>query len=387
VPDWDGPNWNKPRAGRPFAIWAALSLACCALAYCSLFTWYPGIVASYGVNFRRALTWELLRWNLWLPVAALILRWNRAAQLRGPTGALRYGAAALFFPALHIALVLAAYFPFSPAGLVAFLRHRAYVLMPDYLTGIVICGLVLGLAHAWRQQSRAAQLETQLAQAQLEALKMQLHPHFLFNTLNAVAALQLEDPETARRMLVRLSDFLRATLESAGVHEVTLSREVDFVSRYLEIERVRFPKKLAVEIEIDPGARDALVPNLILQPIVENAIRHGIAAKACAGRVQIHACRSNGSLQLRVRDTGPGLKGANPQALHLVGCGVGRGYNAGSHSGRGLAITRARLQRMYGAAASLSLRNAPGGGLEVEIEIPYAMASAQADRAANGAHA
>jgi two-component system LytT family sensor kinase len=284
-------------------------------------------------------------------------------RLRGAYALIRHAASALFFPALHIALLLAAYFPFSPAGLVALLRHRAYVLIPDYLTGIVICGLMLGLAHAWREQARAAQLETQLAQAQLEALKMQLHPHFLFNTLNAVAALQLEDPETARRMLVRLSDFLRATLENAGVHEVSLSREVDFVSRYLEIERVRFPKKLAVEIEIDPGARDALVPNLILQPIVENAIRHGIAAKACAGRVQIQAGRRNGSLQLRVRDTGPGLNGA-PQPV------------GGGHSGRGLAITRARLERMYGAAACLSLRNAPGGGLEVEIEIPFAAAHA-----------
>jgi two-component system LytT family sensor kinase len=361
--NWNVSNWNAPRAGRRFATWAALSLGCCALAYCSVFTWYPGSVASYGVDFRRALTWELLLWNLWLPVAALILRWNRGVRLRGAYALIRHAASALFFPALHIALLLAAYFPFSPAGLVALLRHRAYVLIPDYLTGIVICGLMLGLAHAWREQARAAQLETQLAQAQLEALKMQLHPHFLFNTLNAVAALQLEDPETARRMLVRLSDFLRATLENAGVHEVSLSREVDFVSRYLEIERVRFPKKLAVEIEIDPGARDALVPNLILQPIVENAIRHGIAAKACAGRVQIQAGRRNGSLQLRVRDTGPGLNGA-PQPV------------GGGHSGRGLAITRARLERMYGAAACLSLRNAPGGGLEVEIEIPFAAAHA-----------
>jgi len=210
-----------------------------------------------------------------------------------------------------------------------------------------------------------------------------------------VAALQLEDPETARRMLVRLSDFLRATLENAGVHEVSLEREVDFVSRYLEIERVRFPKRLAVEIRIDPGTRDALVPNLILQPIVENAIRHGIAAKACAGRVEIHARRRNGSLQLRVRDTGPGLNGANPQALHLV-CGGrnGRGHDgsghnggySGGYNGRGLAITRARLERTYGAASRLSLRNAPGGGLEVEIEIPFATAPAQTDGTATGAH-
>jgi hypothetical protein len=125
--NWNVANWNESRAGHRLAVWAALSLACCALAYCSLFTWYPGSVASYGVDFRRALTWELLRWNLWLPVAALILRWNRAAPPRGIAAALRYAASAILFPALHIALLLAAYFPFSPAGLVAFLRHRAYV--------------------------------------------------------------------------------------------------------------------------------------------------------------------------------------------------------------------------------------------------------------------
>jgi two-component system, LytTR family, sensor kinase len=336
-----------------YAVWGLLVLACSAMAFCSVFTWYPGSVVQYGVDFRRALTWELLRWNLWLPIAAMILRSKHRF-------ALAYGLLALLFSAFHDVLLIALYFPSSPFGTLSLLRHRAYVLLPDFLGGIVISGLVLGLAHAWREQSRAATLEAQLAQAQLEALKMQLHPHFLFNTLNAIAALQLEDPETARRMVVRLSDFLRATLENSGAREISVDREVDFVSRYLEIERVRFPSTLTVEITIDPETRDALVPNLILQPIVENAIRHGIAAKASGGHVEIRAVRQNGCLQLSVRNTGPGLGAA---ALRVSG------------TGRGLAITRNRLERQYGSTAYLSIQNASGGGVEVSIRLPFVTTS------------
>jgi len=166
--------------------------------------------------------------------------------------------------------------------------------------------------------------------------------------------LQTEDPETAQRMLVRLADFLRLTLENSAVQEVSLRREIDFLSRYLEIERMRFPQRLAVEFTVDPAMLDARVPNLILQPIVENAIRHGIAAKASPGRLEVGASRRNGSLLLRVRDTGPGL-------------------TAPPTEGIGLANTRERLGRLYGTASRLSLENAPGGGLEVIIEIPLTM--------------
>jgi LytS/YehU family sensor histidine kinase len=152
-------------------------------------------------------------------------------------------------------------------------------------------------------------------------------------------------------MLVRLADFLRLTLEGAAVQEVSLRREVDFLARYLEIERIRFPKKLSVEFNLDPGVLEARVPNLILQPIVENAIRHGIALKTGPGRIEIGACARNGSLLLHVRDTGPGL-------------------NSSPAAGIGLTNTRERLHRMYGGAARLALQNVPGGGLEASIEIP-----------------
>ena len=331
--------------------WFCLSLACSLFAVSSVYSWYPKTIPGRVLNFRYALIWELLRWNLWLPLAALILRIDahrRAGPVRTPVW---YASACLGFPLLHIALRLALYYPLSPVGLVIFLRKRSASLIPEMLTDVIITALILGWAHARGEESRASRLQVQLAQAQLEALKMQLHPHFLFNTLNAISALQLDDPPAAQKMLVRLSEFLRLTLENSGAQMVSVEREVEFLTRYLEIERSRFPQKLSVHISVDPEARSVLVPNLILQPLVENAIRHGIAAQVAPGRVEVHAARVNGSLSLRVFDSGPGIVGA-------------------VHRGRGLTITQSRLDRLYGSASRLSIENVAGGGLEVRLEIP-----------------
>jgi len=288
---------------------------------------------------------------LWLPIAAALGRWGPRPQARRPVlAALWYVGCAVAVAILHTALVVALYFPLSPAGLAAMLRHRPYALLPDLLAGVTVCGLILGLALARAGEVRASQLEAQLAQAQLEALRMQLHPHFLFNTLNAIGSLEME--ERARRMLVRVSDFLRLTLQDAGVQRVTLAREVEFLAQYLEIERTRFADRLTVEIAVDAEAREAMVPNLILQPIVENAVRHGISARAAAGTVGVYASRSNGSLVLRVRDSGPGLHGS-------------------VRTGRGLAITRSRLDGLYGGNARLAMENGAAGGFEVRIELPF----------------
>src|SRR5260370_730628 len=248
-------------AARRWAVWSGLALGCSLFALCSVFGWYP-IKRGFGPDWNQALLWELLRWNLWLPLAALILRLERALrtrQLSRARLAMLYAAAIVSFPALHSVLLTAIYFPLTAAHLGAFLRYRLFVMIGDFLSGIIVCGLVLGLAHARsyylrlrEEEVRTSHLEAQLAQAQLEALKMQLHPHFLFNTLNAISALQTEDLEAAQRMVVRLADFLRLTLENSGVQEVTLEREVDFLARYLEIERIRFPNKLTVEMHIYP---------------------------------------------------------------------------------------------------------------------------------------
>jgi two-component system LytT family sensor kinase len=204
---------------------------------------------------------------------------------------------------------------------------------------------------------RAARLQTQLTQAQLEALKMQLHPHFLFNTLHSISALLHRDPDGADRMIARLGDFLRLTLENSGAQEVSLQKELDFLTCYLEIERVRFQDRLTTSVEVEPAALDAPVPNLILQPIVENAIRHGVAQTRGPGRVEISAKREHGSLRIRVRDNGPGLAAITRP-------------DEGLREGLGLSNTRARLEQLYGAAHRFELENAPGGGLIVTLEIP-----------------
>ncbi len=201
---------------------------------------------------------------------------------------------------------------------------------------------------------RSAQLGAQLAQAQLQALRMQLHPHFLFNTLNAISTLVHKDPEAADRMIARLSELLRLTLENVGVQEVPLAKELEFLERYPEIERTRFADRLVVRMEIAPETLDARTPYLILQPLVENAIRHGIAARASAGRIVVSARRDDGMLVLEVGDDGPGMASG-----------------AAAKSGVGISSTRARLEKLYGSAQRFELRNAEHGGVVATLAFPF----------------
>ncbi len=202
----------------------------------------------------------------------------------------------------------------------------------------------------------AAQLQTQLVQAQLDSLKMQLHPHFLFNTLHTISALVHEDPEAAERMIAQLSEMLRLSLDNAGLHEVPLREELHFLDLYLEIEQIRYADRLRVKYEIEPETRDALVPNLVLQPLVENAVRHGIAPKTAGGEISISAARQNGNLMIRIVDNGAGLKS---DGVTLSKAGVG------------LSATRGRLERMYGSSQSMILRDLAAGGVEVRVVVPF----------------
>jgi LytS/YehU family sensor histidine kinase len=228
---------------------------------------------------------------------------------------------------------------------------------------IQIYWLIVLVVHAMEfyQRSRAnewkaAQLESRLAQAQLQALKTQLNPHFLFNTLNAVSALMHRDVRAANRMMTQLSDLLRLSLETSGAQEVPLKVELDFLDRYVEIQRARFPDRLHMSFEIQPETLDALVPSFILQPLVENAIRHGIAQSSAPGSVEVTARVANGLVELVVRDNGAGF----PAQRQLV-----------PREGVGLSNTRARLRHLYGAAHRFELRNVPTGGAEVLIVIPF----------------
>jgi len=207
-------------------------------------------------------------------------------------------------------------------------------------------------------QLRTLQLEAQLSQAQLHALKMQLHPHFLFNTLHSISALLNKDPQSARQMITRLGDFLRLTLENSGAQEVTLQKEMEFLSCYLEIERIRFQDRLVTRMELDEKTLDAKVPNLILQPIVENAIRHGIAPRSTPGLIEIEAKQLGSALRIQVRDNGPGISD------HRTSDNLFK-------KGLGLTNTETRLARLYGTAHRFDLRNNPEGGLVVTLEIPF----------------
>lgn len=222
---------------------------------------------------------------------------------------------------------------------------------------IAVVTTALDYQDALRERGvRAANLETQLAIAQFQALRAQLHPHFLFNALNAISALIRKDPDRAERMLARLSELLRMAIDTASTLEVPLLDEVEFAKRYLEIERMRFGERLNVQLAISADTYDAMVPSMLLQPLVENAVRHGVAPYSGPGRVEIRAERSGGRLDIVVRDSGPGIP------AHVV--------PNGGRNGVGLRTTRARLEKLYGEGEHLTLVNTPGG-FETRIALPF----------------
>jgi signal transduction histidine kinase len=213
---------------------------------------------------------------------------------------------------------------------------------------------------------RASQLEARLAQAQLEVLKGQLHPHFLFNTLHAISTLIHRDPDAADEMLAQLSDLLRMTLATVGVQEVPLQQELEFLRRYLDIQQTRFADRLKVIVDVPPDTLDVKVPNQVLQPLVENAIHHGVDARRGDGLVEIRARAEGDMLRLEVRDDGPGLKIAPGEIPPSKGTGIG------------LSNTRARLRELYGPESALELADYPAGGTLVSLLIPLRRAQPEA---------
>ncbi len=206
------------------------------------------------------------------------------------------------------------------------------------------------------RELKTSQLEARLAQSRLQVLKMQLHPHFLFNTLNAISELIHRNPDVADRMITDLSDLLRMSFENLEVQEIPLSQELEFLRKYLEIEQTRFHDRLEVKMEIAADTLDASVPNMILQPLVENAIKHGISPKADGGHINVTAGRSNGHLQIRVSDDGVGVPGGEVSRVE---------------EGVGLSNTRRRLRHLYGDAHTFELNSVGGHGVNVDLDIPY----------------
>jgi signal transduction histidine kinase len=235
-----------------------------------------------------------------------------------------------------------------------FIFGKIYI-YPILYAAMVAASHVIGYYEKYRQRElQSLRLETQLAQAQLEVLRMQLQPHFLFNTLNAIAALMHKDVKQADRMIARLGELLRATLENTGTQECSLRQELSFLRPYLEIEQARIGPRLQVTIDVPAELWEARLPYLLVQPLVENAIRHGIAPRVGPGRLTIRAVRRDGLLVIEVADNGVGLK--DPDT---------------AREGIGIANTRARLRGLYGDAGTLTLEPGPESGVLATVSLPY----------------
>jgi len=324
----------------------------------------------------RMFWYQLAVWVAWvvLAPAALWLRRRWPLELGSLKRALPvHAAAVVLLCAAHSVLVLMSNWLIMQTGHslaeMQFNVLLVYWWLRDLPFAVLFYALILGIGSALdyyrkfrERQLRASQLEAQLAQAELQRLKMQLHPHFLFNTLNGITGLVRDnDNAGAIEMLVGLSDLLRQTLDSAGKQEVRLSEELEWLELYLKLQQIRFSDRLRVSINAKPDTLDAMVPNLITQPLVENAIRHGIGPRAQPGSVSLSAERDHSKLQLMVSDDGVGLPD---------------GWRLESSKGMGLLNTEARLRQLFGSDFVFEVRNREQGGVEVLLAIPLHLVSA-----------
>ena len=323
-----------------------------------------------NVSFLKIFGTQLLGWWSWIPLTPIILLLARRFPLERGTwlrilpihlvGCVLVSAAQLAF-FTYISLLIA---PFGRQYQRSFWEMFLGRATNQFHINLLIYAATLGVSYAvsyyfrFREREfRASQLEAQLVQAQLQTLKMQLQPHFLFNTLNGIAGLVRDSRNKAAvDMIVGLSDLLRYTLENAGKQEVPLKEELEFLELYLDIQQMRFSDRLTVEMHVAPETLDALVPNLILQPLVENAIRHGISRRMASGTVGVTAQRDDELLQITIYDDGPGLK--RDDGLKTI-------------EGVGLSNTRARLSQLYGERQKFTLSDREGGGVAAALVIPF----------------
>lgn len=341
-----------------FGFWTLL-----ALSY-ALSAGLSELSEGHPATWTRMVIWNLSNFWLWMLLVPAIARLGRLGAGRG----WRY------FCLVHIPAGLTLALGQTLARITLFWelcgpRQPAVHTLGQYVRGELVNNLHLAVLTYWvvlvvlrglestrrlrEERLRRAELETQLAQSQLQALRTQIQPHFLFNTLNAISALALADPMQARKMIARLSDLLRLTLEEHHLQTLPLSRELQFVRHYLEIQRARFRDRLDIHYQVADETLSAEVPTMILQPLVENALHHGLLAKVSHGSLRILAQCEGGQLCLAVEDNGLGLP------------------SGGVVEGVGLGNTRARLEKLFGAAASLRMQALEGGGTRVELRIPF----------------
>ncbi len=339
-----------------------------ALLYASQ-SYIGEIDSDYGLSWWRLAAWQLMIYYVWAALTPLILHLGRRFPIEQLNRA-RNLIAHIFFGSLASLIHIACYTLFTraldiyPRWMIAqpfdqFVHFTGMYFHLDFLTYVAILGVGFAIDYYGKYRQRelqASELKAQLARAQLETLRAQLHPHFLFNTLNSIVGLiRNNENRAAIRMTTGLSELLRHALDSADRQEVALSDEIEFINRYLGIQQMRFSDRLRVEIDIAQDAMEARVPSLILQPIVENAVHHGIAARDAAGSVKLSATRSNGRLEISVYNDGPQL----PTDWRMEQC-----------RGIGLANTRARLNQLYGTNCQFDLRNRDAG-VVATLAIPF----------------
>jgi signal transduction histidine kinase len=344
-----------------FLCWTALALVFASQSY------IYSLVTGEDKDWSRVFSWTLADWYLWAALSPAIF-WL-ARQFRFERGtwkqalAAHFAAAALFSLAhLFFQSMLQCMTHWSRVGGDSITGVFAFLLTKKFHLNLLTYAGIVAAAQGAFYYRRYHERTAQLARARLQSLQMQLQPHFLFNTLNTISELVHRDPRAADRTIARLGDLLRLSLETENMPEVSLRQELEFLQKYLEIEKTRFHDRLTVVFEIAPEALDARVPSMILQPILENAVRHGIAARPGAGRIGIRAERIDGMLELKISDDGAGLAESNDSAVR---------------EGIGLSNTRARLRQLYDSRQSLVLENLPGGGLEVTMLIPFRAAGSE----------
>ncbi len=353
------------RAALVFLGWTLVSIIFAGISY----------AAAIGENnkefgFISALRLNLVQFYVWAVLSPLVFRFSRRfpIELRplNVRNLLLYFPALISFAGIHQVIHLAVLWSITPRWRQKYPAlidcYRAYFAFGFYID-LIIALLIVIAVHTllYYQSFRASELaqsslKAQLAQAQLRALKMQLHPHFLFNTLHSISSLVLEDPPKANSMIARLGDFLRLTIDNSDQQLVTLKEETEFLRCYLDIEQVRFGDRLTVTFELEPQTLSAQVPHLILQPVVENAIQHAIAPRSTRGHINIEAKRLNSLLRVAISDNGPGISS---------------NANLPWKQGVGLTNVRTRLQQIYGPDFRFELMNTKGGGVTAFMEIPF----------------
>ncbi len=361
---WDARLWTIS-----LAVWTVIALL--DLAGSRL---YAVVSATTSADWRLLLTWSLTYAEpLALLTPPIYLGARRFLPSRsGWTATLGFHLSACLLFALGGACISQAanlLLPWSRAHIVVPSREMIMQMflgnLPRYCVVVAVSQVAFYYSRYHERQLTASQLEAQLAHAQLSALKMQLEPHFIFNALNAIVTLSRKDPPAAETMTLQLAELLRMSLESVDVHEVPLSRELQFLECYLRIQQTRFSDRLTVGYHIDPAVLDAAVPHLVLQPLVENAIRHGIGPRLAPGRVEVIAAQRYGRLHLEIRDDGVGWP--------PVTAGPPR-------TGVGLRNTRARLQQLYPGGFDFACEAAAGGGCSARISLPLRPVSATPGR-------